>query len=71
MRLSLWLLCAALLSAEGDIITEINETPIRSAEDYLRAVSSLTVGQEITLSLFRDGQTRTVRVTLGARPDRR
>ena len=55
----------------GDIITEINETPIRSAEDYLRAVSSLTVGQEITLALFRDGQTRTVRVTLGARPDRR
>ena len=54
----------------GDIITEIEGIPIRSAEDYFKAVTSLKVGQEISLTLFRDGQTRTIRVTLAERPTR-
>jgi len=55
----------------GDIITEIEGTPIRSPEDYLKAVSPLKVGQEISLTLFREGKIRTIRVTLAERPDRR
>jgi len=55
----------------GDIITEIEGIPIRSPEDYLKAISPLKVGQEITLTLFREGQNRTLRVTLAERPDRR
>ena len=52
----------------GDIIMEIDGIPIRTPEDYVKAISPLKVGQEVTLSLFREGQTRTIRITLGERP---
>ncbi len=51
----------------GDIITGINGTPL---EDYLQLgnqIASMRPGEEAELQINRDGETRTLTVTLGAR----
>lgn len=57
------------LNLGGDIITAIDDTPVRSLQDltvYLE--SETTVGATVTLSLIRDGTTQTVDVVLAERP---
>ncbi len=53
----------------GDIITAIDEQPLRSWRDldiYLE--DETTVGQEVTLSLLRNSEALTLRVTLAEEP---
>jgi S1-C subfamily serine protease len=51
----------------GDVITKLDGVSVRSADDFVARISALKPGREITLTLVRGGQTRTVTVTLGSR----
>jgi serine protease Do len=53
----------------GDIIVAIDDQPVRKFEDLTTYLARDTkVGQEITLTVLRDGQQVKVPVTLGERP---
>lgn len=52
----------------GDIITQVNEQPIRTSEDFFKALAGIKVGDELRLTLFRGGQTLTKTLTLAERP---
>lgn len=53
---------------QGDIIVSWNGQPIRHVRSLLRALGPDSVGQTITLGLRRGGETKDVRLTIGARP---
>jgi serine protease Do len=58
------------LKIGGDVIVAIDGQPVETFDDlttYL--VRSTEVGQEITLTVLRDGQERQVKVALGERPN--
>ncbi|HMX70716.1 MAG TPA: trypsin-like peptidase domain-containing protein [Solirubrobacterales bacterium] len=55
--------------AGGDVITKVNGTDLGSMEDLIDAVNGAKVGDEMELEVERDGQTSTVTVKLGTRPD--
>src|SRR5947208_10851448 len=48
--------------AYGDLITSINGEEIEGQADFERAMAKLKVGQTITLTVQRNGQTRKVKV---------
>ena len=50
----------------GDIVTTVDDRPISSSTELTAAVRSRTPGDEISLTVQRDGDTQTVDVTLGA-----
>jgi serine protease Do len=53
----------------GDVITTINGQPIKSIDDVIAYLANSTeVGQQITLTILRNGNQTTVNVTLEARP---
>ncbi len=53
----------------GDIVTAVNGTAIMSMSDLIRYLELNTqTGQNVTLSIIRNGQTQSVQVTLGTRP---
>jgi len=53
----------------GDIITAINNQPVKKFEDLAAYLTNNTqVGQTVTLTILRQGQTQTVKVTLGTLP---
>lgn len=55
--------------AGGDIITAIDGERLRTFDDLVAyLVSDAEVGQDVTLTLIRDGQQMEVSVTLGERP---
>ncbi len=54
----------------GDIIIRVGDTPIRGGDDLLRAVTSLSPGDRTRFFVKRNGDTRSVYVRTGARPDR-
>lgn len=59
----------AQIGAGGDIITAINEVPVRRFEELVGyLVTQVAPGDEVTLTILRDGETIEVPVTLGARP---
>ena len=49
----------------GDIITAIDAQPITGSRELVRYLRSCTVGQKLTLTLYRKGQTLEVPVTVG------
>ncbi|MBM3666933.1 MAG: trypsin-like serine protease [Actinobacteria bacterium] len=53
----------------GDVITEINGEPIEGMEDVITEVNGMSAGDEITLTVLRDGEETEVTVTLGERPE--
>jgi S1-C subfamily serine protease len=53
----------------GDIITELDGEPIDGMEQIISEVNTLQPGDELHLTVVRDGETRDVTVTLGDRPD--
>jgi serine protease Do len=54
----------------GDIITEVNNKKItKDIFELSSAISENKVGDEITLRVWRDGQTQSLRVTLGSTPE--
>ncbi|WP_309068759.1 trypsin-like peptidase domain-containing protein [Microbacterium sp.] len=50
---------------EGDIVTEFNGVRIGNAVDLTAQVRAVAGGSDATLTYVRDGETRTVEVTLG------
>jgi len=52
----------------GDIITQVNDQPIRTSEDFFKALAGVKVGDDLRLTLFRGGQTLTRTLTLAERP---
>jgi len=52
----------------GDILTEINGTPVRSHSDYIARVKTLRVGQRVKITVVREGQSREMMLTVSERP---
>jgi len=52
-----------------DVITAVDGQPVRSPDELVTAVSSRRAGETIKLSIWRDGKTLTLTVTLGDRKD--
>jgi len=53
----------------GDVIVAVEDAPVRQFDDLLvYLVENASPGDRVTLTLIRDGEERTVRVTLGERP---
>lgn len=46
----------------GDIITKVNDTPVDQSFSYM--IQSYKVGEEISLEIWRDGVTKSVKITL-------
>ncbi len=52
----------------GDLIVAINGTPIADMADVSKAVASRKVGDQITITVLRDGKSETLTLTLKDRP---
>ncbi len=52
----------------GDIITKVDGEDIESMDDVVRAVNEAHPGDELTLTVIRDGSEQEIKVTLGDRP---
>jgi 2-alkenal reductase len=52
----------------GDVIIRIDDQEVRRFDDVLSYLTRREVGQEVDLTIIRDGETQTVTVTLGQRP---
>ena len=50
------------------MLTKIDGKTVKSMEDVIRVVDSKEPGDEVTLTLMRGKDERTVKVTLGSRP---
>ncbi len=53
----------------GDVITEINGKAITSTEQFIATVDNYAPGDTITLTVKRSGQTHTITLKLGTRPN--
>jgi S1-C subfamily serine protease len=53
----------------GDVITEVNGKKVVGMEEIVEIVNEADPGEELELTILRDGSTKTVTVTLGDRPD--
>ncbi|MGH7395670.1 MAG: PDZ domain-containing protein [Candidatus Methylomirabilales bacterium] len=49
-------------------MTQVNDQPIRTSEEFFKALAGLKVGDELRLTLFRGGETLTKTLTLAERP---
>ena len=55
----------------GDIVTRVEDSPIHDADDLSAAIQRFDPGHKVTVELWRDGDKRTVELTLGERPLKR
>ena len=53
----------------GDVITAVDGQPVATYEEFVVAIRSHAPGDQVTLTVKRDGQTQQVAVTLGASED--
>jgi serine protease Do len=54
--------------ASGDVIVSVNAQPVRDDHDLRSRISALAPGTRVQLGLRRNGETKTVTVTLGEMP---
>ena len=54
---------------QGDVVTAIDGKPLEDSKDLVRRVGSDVAGSSSEFTIQRQGQTKTVKVTIGARPD--
>ncbi len=59
----------ANLRLGGDVITEVDGERVSDMEEVINAVNAASPGDEMELTVDRDGEKKTVTVTLGVRPD--
>ena len=52
----------------GDVVQEIDGKPVKSTSDLLGRLGAYRPGDTVTLTVWRDGKTRKVRLRLGAPP---
>jgi 2-alkenal reductase len=53
---------------EGDVVTALNGQPIDEQHTLIASLANHRIGEQIELTVLRDGQTQTIKVTLGERP---
>jgi S1-C subfamily serine protease len=53
----------------GDIITEVDGKKVASMDEMIEIIQESEPGDELTLTIFRDDQEKTARVTLGKQPE--
>ena len=53
----------------GDVITKLDGTAVESAAELRSQIDARKPGDTIRLTVVRNGETRTVEVKLGSRPD--
>jgi S1-C subfamily serine protease len=54
----------------GDVIIEFGGQKVTSAATLQRAVDAMRPGDEVSITILRDGKRRTIDVTLAVRPAR-
>jgi len=59
---------ARTFSEGGDIITRIDDRPIRDPDDLSEAVQAFDPGRKVTVEVYRDGEKRELELELGERP---
>jgi S1-C subfamily serine protease len=59
---------ASTFTPGGDVITKVGGKPIAHADDLSEVISEYKPGQSVQIEVIRDGQPKTVSVTLGERP---
>ena len=59
---------ARSFSEGGDIITRIDDKPIRDPDDLSEAVQLFDPGQKVKVEVYRDGKKRDLDLVLGERP---
>jgi putative serine protease PepD len=52
----------------GDIITAVNGTKVGSVNEFVATIANYAPGDSVTLTVNRGGQTKTIKLTLGAQP---
>ena len=52
----------------GDLITAVNGTPVASVNQFVATIANYAPGDTVTLTVNRNGQTKQIKVTLGAQP---
>ncbi len=58
---------AGILS--GDVITAVNGTPVKDARELARTIGTIAPNATVKLDLIRNGQAKTISLTLGEMPD--
>jgi S1-C subfamily serine protease len=53
----------------GDLVTKVDGKTVRAPEDIATAIEARRPGDEIDIEVRRAGGERTLRVTLGTRPE--
>ncbi len=53
---------------QGDLVTAVDDSPVTSAEALVGLVHARTIDSSVTLTVIRDGEERSVDVTLGTAP---
>jgi len=53
----------------GDIIASVDGKAVTNPDELLEVISSHQPGDRLSLRIYRDGKTKTVKVTLGNRPE--
>ncbi len=56
-------------STGGDVVLKVDDHPVVGPADLSRLISTYQPGDEVTLTVLRDGDQDQVEVTLGRRPD--
>jgi len=55
--------------ASGDVITALNDTPVRDPRELARKIGTMSPGASIKLEVIHNGQSKTVTLTLGTLPN--
>jgi serine protease Do len=53
----------------GDVITAVDGEPVKSPKELARKIGSMDPGKEVDVSIWRDGKSISVKLTLGTLPD--
>lgn len=53
----------------GDVITKVNDQPVKSSRDLARTIGGMAPGATVKLTVVRKGEERTVNLTLGELPN--
>ena len=48
----------------GDIVTKVDDTEVANGNELINAIANYSPGDTVSLTIYRDGQTQTVQVTL-------
>lgn len=55
----------------GDVLIAVNDKPVKNSSELIQQVAALRPGEEATLTFFREGQQKTVSLSIRQRPQPR